>query len=96
LANLAFSILPLDSSCCFAIVVDEKARAKPPSIRESRNRESALSSALSHAHPRPPRQAQRGRDFINGFLRERPEAFRFVNPDDASLLPLREKVAAEG
>ncbi len=34
--------------------------------------------------------------FINGFLRERAETFQFVNPDNTSLLPLREKVAAEG
>lgn len=34
--------------------------------------------------------------FINGFLREHPQAFQFVDPDDTSLLPLREKVSAEG
>jgi ABC-type branched-subunit amino acid transport system ATPase component len=28
--------------------------------------------------------------FINGILRERAEAFRFVNPDDTSLLPAGE------
>lgn len=34
--------------------------------------------------------------FINGFLRERAEAFQFVGPDDAArliLLPLRENAA---